>query len=285
MPSRGLRLGDPLSPYLFLLCADGFSSLINNAVRNNMLSGISICRGCPMVTHLFFADDSLLFCKASTQECQNLMAILDLYEAAFGQKINADKSSIFFSTNTPSELKDEIMEVMGPMQDSKHNKYLGLPSIIGKSKKEVFAEIKEKVAKKLSGWKEKMLSIGGKEILIKAVAQAIPTYAMSCFLLPKGLCDEIEGIIRRFWWGQRDQESKIAWVSWKNLCKSKLKEGLGFRNFQAFNLAMLAKQGWRLLSNPHSLLARIYRAKYFPHGDVLNSKLGCCPSYAWRSIF
>ncbi|XP_030926610.1 uncharacterized protein LOC115953217 [Quercus lobata] len=139
-----------------------------------------------MVTHLFFADDSLLFCKASTQECQILMAILDLYEAASRQKINADKSSIFFSTNTPSELKDEIMEVMGPMQDSKHNKYLGLPSIIGKSKKEVFAEIKEKVAKKLSGWKEKMLSIGGKEILIKAVAQAIPTYAMSFFSYPKG---------------------------------------------------------------------------------------------------
>ena len=66
LPSRGLRQGDPLSPYLFLLCADGFSSLINNAIRNNMLSGVSICRGCPMVTHLFFADDSLLFCKAST---------------------------------------------------------------------------------------------------------------------------------------------------------------------------------------------------------------------------
>ena len=120
-----------------------------------MLSGISICRGCPMVTHLFFADDSLLFCKASTQECRNLMAILDLYEAASRQKVNADKSSIFFSINTPLELKVEIMEVMGPMQDSKHNKYLGLPLIIEKSKKEVFVEIKEKVAKKLFGWKEK----------------------------------------------------------------------------------------------------------------------------------
>ena len=78
VPSRGLRQGDPLSPYLFLLCADGFSSLINSATRNNMLSSVSIYRGCPMVTHLFFADDSLLFCKASTQECQNLMAILNL---------------------------------------------------------------------------------------------------------------------------------------------------------------------------------------------------------------
>ncbi|XP_050280246.1 uncharacterized protein LOC126721238 [Quercus robur] len=182
---RGVFVKEIPSPYLFLLCADGFSSLINSVARNNMLCSVSICRGCPMVTHLFFTDDSLLFCKASTQECQNLMAILNLYEAASEQKVNVDKSSIFLSINTPLELKAEIMEVMGPMQDSKHNKYLGLPSIIGKSKKEVFAEIKEKFAKKLSRWKEKILSIGGKEILIKEVAQAIPTYAMSCFLLPK----------------------------------------------------------------------------------------------------
>ena len=153
---------------------------------------------------MFFADDSLLFCKASIQECQKLMAILDLYEAASGQKINADKSSIAFSQNTPSDLKAKVLEVMGPMKDSKHYKYLGLPSIIGRSKTKVFVEVKERVAKKLAGWKEKLLSMGGREILIKAVAQAIPTYTMSCFLLPKSLCDEIEGMMRKFWWGQRE---------------------------------------------------------------------------------
>ena len=119
------------------------------------------------------------------------------------------------------------MSTLGPMSDSWHSKYLGLPSIIGKSKTKVFTEIKKRVGKKLSGWKEKILSIGGKEVLIKVVVQAISTYTMSCFQLPKGLYDEMEGMMRRFWWGQRKQETNITWVSWK-MCKSKLRGGMGF---------------------------------------------------------
>ena len=161
IPTRGLRQGDPISPYSFLLCADGFSSLIHDAARNHKIRGVSICRGCPKITHLFFADNSLLFCKENNQECQNLINILQLYEAASVQKIDMDKSSVFFSSNTPDERRSEVMNLLGPMQDTRHKKYLGLPSIIGKSKVEIFAEIKERVERKLSGWKEKMLSMGG----------------------------------------------------------------------------------------------------------------------------
>ena len=175
-PTRGLRQGDPLSPYLFILCADGFSSLIKDVARNQVLSGISICRGFPMVSHLFFANDSLLFCKATNHECQKLVEILELYEAVSGQNVNMDKSFVFFSHNTPQERRSEVIGILGPMQDTRHNKYLGLPSIIGRSKTEVFAEVKERVGKKLARWKEKILSMGGNEVLIKAVAQAIPTY-------------------------------------------------------------------------------------------------------------
>lgn len=95
-PTRGIRQGDPLSPYLFLLCAKGLSAIIHEVGRNNQISGISICRGCPIITRLFFADDSLLFCKANTQEGKNLVEILGKYEATSGQKVNTDKSNIFF---------------------------------------------------------------------------------------------------------------------------------------------------------------------------------------------
>ena len=121
-------------------------------------------------------------------------------------------------------MKEEVLNLLGPMQDTRLKKYLGLLSIIGKSKVEIFAEIKERVEKKLSGWKEEMLSMGGREVLIKAVGQAIPTYTMSCFQIPKSLCDEMEAMMRKFWWGQRGQESRIAWVNWRRMCKSKLEE-------------------------------------------------------------
>ena len=178
-PTRGFCQGDPLSPYLFLLCVEGLSALIHEAACNNQISGISICRGCLIITHLFFANDSLLFCKANTQEGKNLVEILGKYEATSGQKVNTDKSSVFFNSNTTPKSREEILNILGPMQGTRHNKYLGLPSIIGKSKTQVFVEVKENVGKKLVGWKEKLFSIGGREILIKAVAQAVPTYTMS----------------------------------------------------------------------------------------------------------
>ena len=98
------------------------------------------------------------------------------------------------------------------MADSRHTKYLSLPSFIGRSKKQVFSTLKERVGQKLSGWKGKPLSMGGKEILIEAVAQAIPTYTMSYFQLPQGICEDLESMMRSFWWGQKHQEAKMAWV-------------------------------------------------------------------------
>ena len=170
IPSRGIRQGDPLSLYLFLLCAEGLSALIKKLVDMGEMKGVIVCRGAPHLSHLFFADDSIIFCKATIEECNALQRILGVYEQASGQQLNRTKTALFFSKNTPEEIKEEIKNRFGAQVIRQHEKYLGLPSLVGKNKRNTFNDIKEKLSKKLAGWKEKLLSKAGKEVLIKAVA-------------------------------------------------------------------------------------------------------------------
>jgi len=199
---RGLRQGDPLSPYLFLLCAEAFSCLLQAAEERGDLEGIKVCQGAPSINHLLFADDSLLLLKSDTRSASHLQHILSLYEDCSGQTINKEKSSVMFSKNAKSVDKQLVMTALGISAEARNEKYLGLPVYTGQSKEKTFNYLKDRVWKRIQGWKEKLLSKAGKEVLIKSVAQAIPSYAMSCFDLTKTLCDAISSMIYRFWWAQ-----------------------------------------------------------------------------------
>lgn len=162
--------------------------------------------------------------------------------------------------------------------------YLGMPSQNNRNKTKMFDKVRQKVAALLQGWNEKLFSIGGKEILIKAVIQAIPTYCISCFKLPKGLCDDINRMCARFWWGAVGDRRKIYWASWKKLCVSKDRGGIGFRDLSLFNQALLAKQSWRIMRDPESLLSKVLKGRYCRNGDFLNAPEGSNSSLVWKSI-
>ena len=140
------------------------------------------------------------------------------------------------------------------------------------------------MVRRLEGWKERLLSKAGREVLLKAVIQALPTYTMSCFLLPNQWCADLNSLTAKFWWGGGSGARKIHWSKWSDLCKPKENGGLGFRDWRAFNIALLAKQGWRLLTNTHSLFYRTFKAKYFSVGNFIRAKVGSNPSFIWRSF-
>lgn len=200
------------------------------------------------------------------------------------QKVNLDKSEMIFNPNLKPDIKKDFQTKLPINISNKINKYLGLPTQVGRSKVQDFNFIMDKVIKKLKGWKERNLSFAGRGVLIKAVAQAIPVFVMSCFLLPQETCDKIERAECQFWWGSKGDNRKIHWVKKEKVFKPTTDGGLGFRNLRDFNMAMLAKQIWRLYTNQQSLISKVFKAKYYPTTDVLQATIGHAPSYAWRSL-
>lgn len=144
-PGRGLRQGDPLSPYLFLLCVEGLSDSLHSAAVMGDISGVKVSPTAPIITHLLFADDSFLFFKANKEETQVIKELLNQYEMSSGQSVNYQKSRVFFSSNVRLDKQRELTEILGVSVALEDSKYLGLPSLVGRSKRRVFGFIREKV--------------------------------------------------------------------------------------------------------------------------------------------
>ncbi|WZZ75949.1 hypothetical protein YC2023_087319 [Brassica napus] len=188
IPSRRIRQGDPLSPYLFILCTEVLSSMCDKAMQDGSLTGVRVARGSPTVNHLVFADETMFFCKSNTTSVSAFLDIMKTYEDLSGQHINFLKSAITFSAKTPPEVKARVKASLAIETEGGLGKYLGLPENFGRKKRDIFALILDKIRQKAHSWTSRLLSGAGKQILLKAVLSAMPCYTMSCFKLPLSLC-------------------------------------------------------------------------------------------------
>ncbi|KAL9661113.1 hypothetical protein QQ045_025933 [Rhodiola kirilowii] len=284
-PERGIRQGDPLSPFLFLICSEWLNLKVKEYQRRRKLKGLKICRSAPEITHMLFADDSIFFLQATRENAVNLRRILREYEELSGQKVILSKSEICFGRNVPEDERQIISATLGVKQVEAMSKYLGLPVAFGNNRTELFKDIIEKIWKKMQGWKEKSLSIAGKEVLIKAIVQAMPTYAMSCFKIPGSLIKRIVSMITNFWWSNCKEGRGLHWCNYKKLCRDKMEGGVGFKELAIFNDALLSKQIWRLMEKLETLVSKLLKEKYFKAGTPLSCQVGTRPSMVWRSIW
>ncbi|XP_043687745.1 uncharacterized protein LOC122638959 [Telopea speciosissima] len=266
IPSRGIRQGDPLSPAIFIIYAKALSTIIRSAISKVDIHGIRIRNRGTAFSHLLFADDCFLFCKAHIDEISAWKNILDLYCRASGQEINLKKSSINFSPNLYSRLKRWFARTLKIPYGDGPSKYLGVPTDFGISKKILFQNTKDRTLSKLQGWKKSLLSSTGKEVLLKSSALPMVNFASSHFKLPISLTDEISQASSNFFWEDDSDKSKIHWVSWESMCRSKQKGGLGLRDPHTTKLCWRAKLGhqpswgWRSLleGRDHLLLGLIW---------------------------
>ncbi|XP_042983267.1 uncharacterized protein LOC122312669 [Carya illinoinensis] len=189
--------------------------------------------------------------RSKVEEWTINVHLLKIYEVASRQTLNWQKTSILFSSKTNATAKECISQHAEGVICDNYNEYLGLPTMVGKSKYNTFIGLKERIWKRINSWKISFLSSAGKEIMIKSVLQAIPAYTISVFKLPKMLLKENETMIAKFWWNQKKEGRGIHWKSWNKLGLAKGMGGLGFCDLNCFNRALLANKGGEFYRNPH----------------------------------
>ena len=186
-------------------------------------------------------------------------------------------------THRPSS-SNSLKAVLNIDVEAFSERYLGLPTAIGRITSGTFDHIGERARGKMQGWSEKLLACAGREVLLKSVVQAIPTYSMSTFLLTKKVCKSLTSPMAKFFWSSSIDKNALHWVSWKNLATPKCQGGMGFRDPHQFNIALLGKHGWRFMTNPNSLCARVMKGRYFPDTDFLHASVPKSVSTTWRAI-
>lgn len=269
-PQRGLRQGDPLAPYLFILISEVLHVLLELALEKKVFEGATFKDGRKAISHLQYADDTILFIKADLPSILGVKKVLLLFQAMSGLSINFNKSQIFDANNEVVRLEPWAL-ALGCQIGKIPFTYLG--ASIGKNitSKSFWDPLISHFKKRLAQWKSDALNFAGKVVLIRSCLDALPNYWMNLYKIPRMVIKELDRIKRTFLWKKsgNDQGSKaIHLLSWDRLCEEKSSGGLGISNIDKRNSAFLSKWCWRFLTDRDKLWWTFIHAKY---GPILNN--------------
>ncbi|KAJ9682243.1 hypothetical protein PVL29_018228 [Vitis rotundifolia] len=261
--SRGLRQGDPLSPYLFVIAMEVFSVFLKRVVQGGFLSGYRVkgrSEEGVLISHLLFANDTLVFCNPSQDHLTYLSWLLMWFEVISGLRINLKKSELIPVGRV--ENMDDLAWDFGCRVGNLPTTYLGMPLGAPFKSITVWDGVEERFRRRLASWKRQYLSKGGGATLIRSTLSNLPIYLMSLLCLPSSIRRRLEKIQRDFLWGGGNLERKPHLVRWELVCLSKKKGGLGVKCLSILNKALLAKWNWRFTNERESLCNQVIRGKY-----------------------
>jgi hypothetical protein len=261
--SRGIRQGDPLSPLLFVVVMEALSRMLSSSVERGLLSGFSVGsrnNEALIISHLLFADDTLILCEPNVTHFRDLRCLFLCFEAVSGLKINLSKSEIVPIGEVENVV--ELASILGCGVATLPMKYLGLPLGAHYKASAIWSGIIEKMESRLAGWKRMYLSKGGRLTLIKSTLSNLPTYYLSLFPIPVVVANRLEKLQRDFLWGGLGDEFKFHLVNWSQICTPKMTGGLGVRRMVPFNRALLGKWLWRFATERDALWRKVVDVKY-----------------------
>lgn len=218
-PMRGIRQGDPLSPYLFVMCIERLFQTIEEAIVDTRWRPIYAGRNWPKLSNLFFANDIVLFAEASSDQAQVIHECLRRFYLASGQKISLPKFRVYFSRNMDREAQGVISKALNIKATDDLGLYLSMPMLTSSVTREKFQYICERIDRKLMGWKTKYLSLAGRITLAKSTLTTMENYPMQATKLPRTICDEVDKKVRKFIWSGSDAKQGVHLMAWENLQK------------------------------------------------------------------
>ena len=283
-PRRGLRQGDPMSPYLFVLCMERLACYISHKVVEGVWKPVSFTRGGPKFSHLMFADDLLLFCQATKSQVQMVMHSLNIFCKASGMKVNLEKSKAFCSKNVTARRRDIFTSVSSIRFALDLGRYLGVNLNHSRTSRASFHSVIEKVRGRLANWKGRLLNKAGRLCLINSVAASIPVYHMQVSFFPNWVCDKLSSMMRQFLWKGQVDGKGLSLVNWRTVITPKKFGGLGVRDPACVNISLLGKLVWQLFHCQDKPWVALLRAKYMRNEGVLDGPVPCNASHVWKSI-